>query len=264
MIYERCKRPIDFDPRMLGSTLKAWLDVSQSTADGNGVSLVPDRLGGPGATQSVNAQKPQLGTTSNGLSKLVMTDDALGMNVATYAAALQDANWFGMACWIKPGNIGVTGDLFNISTAFSGSASSNRIQIRQATDDLISFLWATASNIRRGQSTSQLLNQGVWTFFTYEFIGAGATEADKNRFKVNGTPIASRYTMAFDDAQNTVGPPGPSTLLTGATGSASLFARNITGLSPFIGEATDVFFYDPTTMTSDALLALAQYEVPVG
>lgn len=264
MISFQPRRPIDFDPRMLGSTLKAWLDVSQSTADGNGVSLVPDRLGGPGATQSVNAQKPQLATSSNGLSKLVMTDDALGMNVATYAAVLQDANWFGMAGWIKPGNIGVTGDLFNISNAFSGSASSNRIQIRLATDDLVSFLWATASNIRRGQTTSTFVNQGVWMFYTYEFIGAGATEQDKNRFKMNGTPVPARYAMAFDDAQNTVGAPGPSTLLTGATGSASLFARNITGLSPFIGEATDIFFYDPTTMTSDALVALAQYEVPVG
>lgn len=258
---QHTRRP-GFDPRMLGSALKIWLDVSQSTSDVNGVSSVPDRMGGAAAVQSVNAQKPTLGTTSNGISKLTCTDDVLLLPLS--APLLNDTN-FGIAMWVKPANITTSSDIFGVVTGTS-AASLNRINIRQTTDDLVVFLWATAANIRSGRSlaVNALLQPNVWVFMTYEFTGAGADELAKSKFKYNGTPLAERNAMEYADAQNVVGPPGPSTLITGMTGNALLFARTNVGGNPFQGDATDVFVYDPTLMTADALVQLAQYEVPVG
>lgn len=251
---------------MLSNSLKVWLDVSQATD--SGTLTIPDRMGGASATQATAGNKPTLSTTSNGLPKLVSgIDKWLQLPLS---AGINDPDYFGVALWMKTTDVTqLNGDLFNVTSSTNGLAAANRLSIRQPQDDLSVFTWippAPSGNVRssRTLSGSALLQNGVWKFMAMEFIGVKPTELERMVYKDAGTIVASPYMPTFSQAQGTA-VDTPSTLIV-TTGSAILLNRSAVA-SPtngFFGETTDWFFYDPRTMSSDDLVQIAQYEVPVG
>lgn len=249
-----------FSPLKLGSALKIWLDFSQQT-DGGTLSI-PDRMGGSPAVQAVAGQKPVVNTTTNGLTKLTFTDDCL---LLPMSAPLNVANSMAIAAWIRPNGVATTAsDLFDIASSFSGAASGNKVHIRQNLNDIQSFIWNNATDIRKGATNRGYLSTNVWKFMVWQFIGNAATEDLKNSFRDMGSDIARPQALTFSDAQNVVGPPGPTALQVGITGNAIIGARTAAGGSPFGGDMTDFFVLDPTLMTTDMWVQLAQYEVPIG
>lgn len=240
--------------------VKIWLRVDLATD--SGTLTIPDAMGGASATQATAARKPVLGTTSNGLAKLTCTDDCL---VLPISAGFNNAAWFGIAMWIRPANVTTSSDIFNVTTA--AGASINKLSFRQTTDDLVDFLWAADGSANRSGRTltgKAVLAANVWVFVSMEFDGSQTLESDKNRFKLNGTPVPAPNAVAYSDGVPTVGAPGPSVLNT-PTGNALLFARTTVPANPFIGDVgPDIFFYDPRTITAQSLVQLAQFRVPVG
>ncbi len=251
---------------MLGSALKVWLDVSQQSD--SGTLTIPDLMGGGSATQTTAGNKPTVSTTSNGLTKLVSgADKWLQLPLS---AGINDAAYFGMALWLKATDVTqLNGDLFNVTLSNTGLAAANRIRVSQPQDDLSSLIWlppAPSSNVRSSRTASAraLLQNGVWKFCAFEYVGAAATEAERVVYKEAGTPLPPQYLPAFAQAQGTA-LDTPSTLIT-TTGNAILLNRSALA-SPtngFFGETTDWFFYDPRAVTTDMLVAMAQYEVPIG
>lgn len=242
--------------------VKVWLRVDQATSDVNGISSIPDAKGGSPAVQAVNAQKPTLGTTGNGFAKLVNTSTK-GVTLPITTGGIGNTAWFGMGLWIKPTSIAGTGDLFDITrTGAAGLGSLDRMSCRVALDDLNLFLWLSAGNTRlaRTRTDRSPLQVNTWTFVSYEFVGAEATEATRHRFKEFGTVLPAPITYVYEDSQGTA---GPITSLVAATGSAILFNRTTAYANGFVGEiGPDIFFYDPTTLFGDRLIQLAQYRVP--
>ncbi len=238
--------------------VKVWLRVDLATD--SGTFTVPDALGGSSATQATAARKPTLGTTGNGLAKLTCTDDCL---VLPNQAGFNNAAWFGIAMWVRPANVSTSSDLFNMTTASGGSI--NRLSLRQTANDLVTFTWAADNTATRSARTTRgIMSTNVWKFIAHEFDGTQTLEADKQRFKDMGSPIALPQVVTYSDGVPTVGSPGLSTLNT-PTGNSLLFSRTTAGGNPFIGDiGPDIFFYDPRTITQTQLVQLAQFRVPVG
>lgn len=242
-----------------------WLDVSGATD--SGTLSIPDRMGGSPATQATGANKPTLGTTTNGLAKL--TGATATFLSCPIRAGLADVDYFGLAMWIRPADVTLTTpDLFNITrTGAAGQADFDRISIRQSLDDISCLTWlppSPSSNVRssRTESTRGILQSNVWKFITIEYIGVAATELQRVVYKEAGTVLPPQYLPTFAQAQGTA-LDTPSTLIA-ATGSAILLNRTTAAANGFVGDVTDIFCYDPRSMTPDALVQLAQYEVPVG
>jgi hypothetical protein len=238
--------------------MKVWLRVDQ--ASDSGTLSIPDAMGGSPATQATGANKPTLGTTGNGLAKLT---NAVGTGLLLpLSAGVQNTAYFGMGFWMRASTL-TGGDMFSVNTGAS-MASANRIQFRQSTNDLKTFVWIAAgeSGIRSGGTSRGIVLLNVWKFFMYEFNGAGATEADRSTFKDMGTTFAAPQAQTFTQevATNTTMP----TVLVTATGNAVLFNRTTTYANGYIGEiGPDIFFYDPRTMTDTKRVQLAQYRVPL-
>jgi hypothetical protein len=246
------------DPQVnLGSDLKIWLDVNASTHDVNGISNIPDVLGGASALQSTNAQKPAFATTGNGLGVATSTT-ATAMTLAL-SAGLTDTTWFGMSLWIRPTNTAASTIFFSVITA--GGASANRMEIRQNTNDIKWYIYQPGAIRSVGSVTSRgFFFQNQWRFISFEYNGANAAEADKAVMKDMGTNFANPMTPTFQDESGTS--TMPATLVS-ATGNALLFNRTTAFTGGFQGQiGPDIFFYDPRNMTDSKRIALANYRVP--
>ena len=242
--------------------VKIWLRVDQAT-DG-GTLTIPDAVGGASATQPTALNKPTLGTDSNGLAKLTCTAGT-GLILPITAPILGNTVWFGMSFWCKPTSTSAS-DLYSVMrTGASGLANLDRQRFGVTnTDDLASLIWASLGNTRRAQTNTSrtTLFQNVWKFISIEFNGALATETLRHTIKDMGTPVATPAAVVYDDAQGTVG--SGLTSLVAVTGSAILFNRTTAYTNGFIGDiGPDIFFYDPTTMTDDKRVQLAQFRIPV-
>lgn len=249
--------------------MKVWLRVDQATNPGT--FTLPDAMGGASATQATAARQPTIGTTTNGLAKLTVTDDCLSLPIS---AGLTDENYFGIGLWIKPLGVSASDDIFGITTG--GGASANRCRFSQTTDDIVQLYWvppAPSSNVRsaRSASTRNLLQAGVWKFVMAEFhadlVGGNdaQTEALRNRMFDNGVPFPAPHTIEYAQSAGTAPAPGPAKLVPAVTGNAILFARTTAGGNPFVGDiGPDIFFYDPRTLTQLQRVQMAQYRVPIG
>ncbi len=242
--------------------VKIWLRVDLAT--NSGTLSVPDARGGSSATQPTGANKPTLGTTSNGLAKLT---NASGTGLLLpMSAGHNNSAYFAIAFWCRPTSVATTSsDFYNAVTA--AGASANRISIRQDTDDLKAFVWVPPSsggNIRNGVTTRAVLRQDLWKFVMYEFDGSLGTEDLRSRFKDAGTPLAFPQQTTTYGSTGTA-PAMPTSLEPSVTGNSLLFNRATTYLQGFLGDVgPDIFFYDPRTMTDTNRVRLAQFRVPVG
>jgi hypothetical protein len=246
------------DPRaLLGSDLKVWLDINAATHDADGISSVPDVLGGSAATQSTNAQKPVYDTTGNGLG--VATSTTATALVLPLGAGIANTTWFGMSMWIRPTNTAASTIFFSAISA--GGASANRMEMRQNTNDVKWYVYQPGAIRSIGSVTSRgFWFRNQWRFVSFEYNGGGATEAERAILKDMGTSLANPMTPTFQDESGTS--TMPATLVS-ATGNALLFNRTTAFTGGFQGQiGPDIFFYDPRNMTDAKRIQLANYRVP--
>jgi hypothetical protein len=246
------------DPRVtLGDDLKVWLDIDASTHDVNGISAIPDVMGGASAVQSTNAQKPAFATTGNGLG-VATSVTATAMTLAL-SAGLNDTTYFGMSLWIRPTNTAASTIFMTVLSA--GGATANRMELRQNTNDIKWYVYQPGATRSIGSVTSRgFFFQNQWRFVSFEYNGAGATEAEKAIMKDMGTNFANPMTPTFQDEAGTS--TMPATLVS-ATGNMLLFNRTTAFTGGFQGQiGPDIFFYDPRNMTDAKRIALANYRVP--
>lgn len=246
------------DPRVtLGSDLKVWLDINASTHDVNGISSVPDVMGGSPAVQSTNAQKPAFDTSTNGYG--IATSVTATAMTLPLSAGIADTTYFGMSLWIRPTNTAAS-TIF-MAVLSSGGASANRMEIRQNTNDVKWYVYQPGAIRSVGSVTSRgFFFQNQWRFLSFEYNGAGATEAEKATMKDMGTNFANPMTPTFQDESGTS--TMPATLVS-ATGNMLLFNRTTAFTGGFQGQiGPDIFFYDPRNMTDAKRIALANYRVP--
>ncbi len=242
--------------------LKIWLKIDG--ASDSGTLTIPDALGGSSATQPTALNKPTVGTTGNGLPKLTC---AAGTGlILPISAGINNTSWFGMAFWAKATSTSAADFYSAIRTGASGLANLDRQRFGVTNqDDLASLIWVSQGNTRRAQTNTSRATvfQNVWKFLCFEFIGTNASEATRFLIKDMGAPVAAPAAVIYDDSQGTAG--SNITSLVSVTGSAILFNRTTAYANGFIGDiGPDIFFYDPTTMTQDKRVSLAQHRIPTG
>lgn len=239
--------------------IKIWLRVDQATD--TGTLTIPDAKGGSSAVQATGANKPTVGTTSNGLAKLT---NAAGTGLTLpVSAGNTNAAYFAIAFWCRPSDVATnSADFYNMDTG--AGTSQHRLSVRQDTNDLKVFIYEPpgSNNINRTAVTTRaILLLNVWKFIMYEFNGSLSTEALRSVFKDMGMPITTPQVQTFAGAAAAM----PTTLEPGVTGNSILFNRTTGFTNGFRGDiGPDIFFYDPRTMTDQNRVRMAQFRVPVG
>jgi len=202
----------------------SWLRASGATSDVNGVSSVPDVLSANPATQSTNANKPALGTSSNGLPILIFdgSNDQLQWPIT---AGNLNANTMGFAFWVKP-TVTMTGTR-QLIVLRSPLSSADVLELRIDGATLLASIFGPAAGfVGRYAFTGNVFSLDTWAFVSWEFDSAAATDVDRCCLFVNGT---RRSTTVL-----TFGSPGPAmTGIRSATGSGYIGDYN--GTLPFNG-----------------------------
>ncbi len=173
-----------FSPSSL-SAVSAWLRVAQATSGVNGISSVPDVLNSNPAVQSVDARKPVIENSANGLPCMrLATNDVLVWPITAQSSATSQAGW---GLWVKPDGVASTQRIFRISTGTNGangqklnpSLVTNTITLTASPDGA-----ATKTNTSPGSMTA------AWHFLTLEYDSTGATDAQKLTISLDGAVLS--------------------------------------------------------------------------
>src|SRR5688572_6576195 len=212
------RRTAPFNPSTDADVL-AWFDVSAATSDANGVSAVPDTRGGASLLQSVNAQKPALGSTANALPMLTCTDDVMTLALGgVHNNTTQKA----VSLWLRPANLSGAKTVHAIALT-AGGADLNAFEFAVANNDLRSRIWADASNVRQAQTARAAVSLG-WQFVSVVLnLATGGAEASRHSFRREAAPMPTPQTTVYSDSQGTVG--GTPAALRVATGNILWFAN---------------------------------------
>jgi hypothetical protein len=222
--------PLDTSPLALatinGGPVGSWLRVANATSDVNGVSAVADVLQVNPAVQSVNALKPSLTVSTNGLPCLSFP--TTGKNLAWPLTANNDnTSTVGVAFWMKATTVDFM-HMFGIRNTAGGATAD---QIKFGTDNT-GIIYATGfvsgANGRQGRTGASKYTAGMWVFVTLEYYDAGATEADRVTITVNG--VVQTLSFINDGSGGTLG------TLPAATGNAFISGENSAASSnTFVG-----------------------------
>lgn len=241
------------------SAVSAWLRVASATSDSNGVSSLPDMLNANPAVQSVDARKPVIENSANGLPCMrFATNDALAWPLI---AATNPTNKAGWGIWLKPDSASAAARVISISTGTNGATALKLRLSTNTTPDILLDAAVSGTNGRRGTS-STLITTG-WQFLTLEYDSSGATEADKLVATLNG--IARSLVFSNLGAGGTLGVlpvvTGNAIIGNGQDGAASnpfngLIGPNIYAFGSKMNDATQGL------LTAAARIALMNYEAP--
>lgn len=183
----RSRGTVDYQPidpaSGLITALGSWFRVSLATSDVNGVSSLPDSLNANPAVQSVNARKPTIENSANGLPCLRWAATTRALSLPVIAANSNNSTW-GFATWIKPDSIAAGVGMLLSAFNLPGGASANRLRLYQQNNNVVCEVYATASAGRFGNSTGGLTTG--WQFVTFEYDDSAATDALKMTFTING------------------------------------------------------------------------------
>lgn len=193
---ELVRRRLAFHPGQisaaLGGPLSAWLRVANATSDVNGISSVPDFLNTNPATQSVNARKPVIENSANGLPCMrFQTNDVLVWPITPQSSASLQAGW-GM--WVKPDSS--TGGQRIIyagpgTNGASGFKLSFQMSVSQWKGEASADGATTTFNL--SGSTAPAAN---WRFLTLEYDGTAPTDAEKLVISFQGVRLTGALSGA--------------------------------------------------------------------
>ncbi len=258
------------------SELKAWYRAENAVLSTTEVTSLPDALGGTAFARSVSAPGPQQGTTANGLKTLVYNGlEALVAADGGSSNAWKNGTWWGCAFWFKASAETAQGTFFSYwgstlglsaNRIICGSSANTRVRqvIRSPADDGQRL---AESNTGAGQF---VLKTDVWQFLTFIFDGRRATEADRNRILLQGTPLPIAQALAYTDQSGTPGS-GLTTLRT-ATAVPNQVAFGCSDVDQSTSAVAgamkgafgpDIFFFDPA-MKQGKLMRLMNWRVPRG
>ncbi len=172
--------PAAFSPSSL-SAVSAWLRVANATSGVNGISSVPDVLNTNPAVQSVDARKPVIENSVNGLPCMrFATNDVLSWPITAQSSAPSYAGW-GM--WVKCDAGTILQSAIRVRTG-TGAASANKISVAL----FAGRLWQSAYYIpspTNGTRTDTIAADTGWHFVTVEFDPDGLTSDTQRTLTVD-------------------------------------------------------------------------------
>lgn len=240
--------PFSTDPF---SVVSAWLRVGQATSDVNGVSSLPDVLNTNPAVQTVDARKPVIENSANGLPCMrFVTNDVLVWPITAQSSASDYAGW-GM--WIKPSSFPAVMRIIRVATG-TNAASTTKLTISTSNSTLSCAAVSSATVSKTGGVLTT-----AWGFVTIEYSKDGATDDSKLTVTLNGTPLGTAVgsTLVGVLASAT----GNILIGNGNDGAANsayqgLIGPNIYAFSSKMSGATTGI------LTTDARTALMNFEAP--
>jgi hypothetical protein len=241
-----------FSPETLATSWLRFGDPA-SVVTGLGFSSVADVLGGSPAIQTVDAQRPPSATNA-GRTIAACVNDVLIWPLANARNNQSDKWW--LSIWLRPTTVSGTKSVFIVNTS-GGGASATRISCSIANTQVLMNIQENATDARRGISPTLVLAAGVASHLFFQFVGSGATEADRNRIFVNASPISLTF------AANPTSITTPATLIQ-PTGNAWLFGANAAAGSPFIGDVGSSIITGTGEPTLADITNLMNFEPLVG
>ena len=236
-----------FDPAAAAS---AWYRPGNLVAaDGTPLTTIPVVKGSSVPTPQVT-QEPLLATSANGKRILTCLSDCVSLPLAAENNAT--AAW-GLGLWLRPTDLVGGSSVFVVNTQ-GGGGSVARVTCSLTTGTTtanvqINVHATDGTTARRGITTNSPIAQNLWHFLYWDFLGAGANDAEKARLYING----ALQTLTFAANPTEVAMP---TQMLAATGFGWLFGTSGGG-SPWKGQiGPDIWFF------SQRLSALqrAQYQ----
>jgi hypothetical protein len=173
-----------FTPSSL-SAVSAWLRVAQATSGVNGVSSLPDLLNSNPAVQSVDARKPVMENSANGLPCLrFATNDVLVWPITAQSSASSRAGW---GLWAKLDAASATQRLVRISTGTNGA---NGLKLNLSSGASIASSASADGGTFKNNNPAVAQNTS-WHFLTIEYDSTGATDDAKWCFSFDAAVIAN-------------------------------------------------------------------------
>lgn len=173
--------------------VSAWLRVASATSDVNGISSLPDMLNNNPAVQSVDARKPVIENSANGLPCMrFATNDVLSWPITLQSSANDYAGW---GCWVKIDAASGTQRIFRCSTGTLG-ASGNKLNLSTAGATVSSSASpASAPGTFRNNITGAVTNNS-WHFYTIEWDKDGASNIEEYTLTLDGVNLTNSSTLS--------------------------------------------------------------------
>ncbi len=247
------------------SAVSAWLSVADATSDSNGVSSLPDLMNSNPAVQSVDARKPVVEMSGNGLPCMrFATNDVLSWPLI--AANNGTAAW-GVGLWIKPDVLAASGRVVAVRLGTGAASASKAVLITSAATPgamgVQVVLPDGSSNGRTYVSTPFMSTTG-FTFCTAEYDATAGTDASKLTITANGSVLSTTIT--------TLGSGGALGDLATPTGNILIGngVNDATAASPFNGViGSNIYAFGSKMagatqglLTTEARVALMMYRNP--
>lgn len=199
------------------SAVSAWLRVANATSDVNGISSVPDALNTNPAVQSVDARKPVIENSANGLPCMrFVTNDVLRWPITAQSSATNYAGW---GFWFKPDNTSLSKRLVIVSPGTNGASATKLLLTATNTARMQPIASADGIGTKSFNSTSSYTT--AWQFVTIEYDRDGATDAARLISTVNGVQFTGSFSGAGDISAGLVAATGNILIGNGNDGTAS-------------------------------------------
>jgi len=240
------------------SAISAWLRVANATSGVNGISSVPDMLNANPAVQSVDARKPVIELSANGLPCMrFATNDVLRWPITAQSAATNYAGW---GFWFKPNAIA---DQYLIRTGPGTNGANGRalalIMIGNGCQPVAS---STGGNSGVRTYVAPAAYTTAWQFATVEYDKDGASDAARLVTTVNCVQFLTGTVSGTQDISAGLFAATGNTLIGNANdGLASLPLNGLIGpnLYAFASKMAGAEF---GLLTTAARTALMNFEKP--
>jgi hypothetical protein len=176
------------------SAVSAWLRVASATSDVNGISSVPDAMNTNPAVQSVDARKPVVENSANGLPCMrFATNDVLRWPITAQSSASDYAGW---GLWVKTDSTATTQRLMRISTGTGGGSALKLAVNAPFSGGTLTGSGATAAapgGVTRSVAGGTLVAL-AWAFWTIEWDKDGASDSARLTLTKDGVLVGTLAT----------------------------------------------------------------------
>ena len=258
--WSRFRRSGGFSPNAV-SSVSAWLRFAQGTTVSGDYSSVPDLLVSNPATESVAAQRPTAGTSTNGLTICTFVRAEPNQLSWPKNANTNSSQKWGIACWVKNTTYPALCYLFDFGGA-TAAYDNERINVAfNSSRNIIVELFGqdtSGYNGRQGLASAAAAAAGTWFWLRVQFDGTQGTEAGRLKIFVNEV----EQSLTFSN----VGTGGTPVLLRTNASSVPGVIGNFTdntdttyGVNGAVGPNIFVFSDSPTSAEATALM---NFEAP--
>lgn len=238
-----------FQPASLGK-VSAWLRLAASTQASGEWSSFVDVLNSNPTTNNA-ARRPAVDASANGLPVATYaTNDCASWPIA---ASNYSTTEYGVAFWMKPAAYG-TISIFEVGNG-TGGASVRAFELELVSVQRMKFNVFDAANAAKTWQTpaSTFPAADTWVWVRTHLSSAGATDADKGKFYVNGAAVGSL----------TISGAGTGILRSAPTGNILLGNYNDgAALQAYGGQLGPNLFVLNAELTAGEELALMNFEKP--